>query len=411
LTRPGYKMTEIGEMPEGWEIKKLEDEVYIMDSRRIPLNEIEREQRKGPFPYCGANGIVGFVDNYIFNEEAILLAEDGGNYGKFSNSAYLMNGKYWVNNHAHIIKAKVGIANNKYVLYWLNYFDLSKYVSGTTRAKLNQEKLRGIPIPGISLPEQQKIAEILSTADETIQKINEQISLTERLKKGLMQTLLTKGIGHTKFKITEVGEIPENWKIEKISKLTEIVTGGTPSTTESSYWNGKIPWIASGDVNQHHIRTASKFITEDGYLNSNCKILPVGTVLIALNGQGKTRGMSAILEIEAVCNQSLAGIIPKRDILSPLYLLHHLLNRYLEIRNVSGTGRNGLNLGHIKSIVISCPPLDEQQKIAEILTTVDNKLELLRNKRDHLEKLKKGLMNDLLTGKVRVNQETLVGEN
>ena len=146
-------MTEIGEIPEEWSLDILENEVEIMDSRRVPLSEVEREQRKGPFPYCGANGIIDYVDDYIFDEEAILLAEDGGSYGKFQNSAYLMDGKYWVNNHAHIIKGKRGIVNNKYILYWLNYSDINKYISGSTRAKLNQERLKSIPIPRVPLPE------------------------------------------------------------------------------------------------------------------------------------------------------------------------------------------------------------------------------------------------------------------
>ena len=251
---------------------------------------------------------------------------------------------------------------------------MRSYLTQTTMPSLNISVIQSFIIPLPPLLEQEKISEILSTADETIQKVNEEITLTEKLKKGLMQTLLTKGIGHTKFKMTELGEIPEEWRTEKISKIGKIVTGGTPSTSESAYWNGEVPWIASGDANQQFIKVARKFITQEGYLKSNCNLLPVGTVLVALNGQGKTRGLSAILEIEAVCNQSMAGIIPKSDSIDSLYLLYHLLNRYTEIRNISGVGRNGLNLEHIKNIIISCPPLNEQQKIAEILSTVDQKL-------------------------------------
>ena len=217
-----------------------------------------------------------------------------------------------------------------------------------------------------------------------------------------MQTLLTKGIGHTTFNMSEIGEMPEEWSIEKIGDLGQILTGGTPRTSEFSYWNGDIPWVASGDVHQKFIKTGTKFITKAGYDNSNCKLLPIGTVLVALNGQGKTRGLSAILKIEATCNQSLAGIITRADKLSPFFLLYQMLNRYLEIRNLSGIGRNGLNLDHISNFRIALPALTEQKKIAEILTTVDRKIELLNKKKEEANKVKNGLMQVLLTGQVRV---------
>jgi type I restriction enzyme S subunit len=112
----GLISTEIGVLPENWEIVRLGDAVEVHDSKRIPLSEMERANRKGIYPYCGANGIIDYIDEYIFDGEYILLAEDGGAYGKFENTAYLMNGKFWVNNHAHIMRAinyKTGVRPSK----------------------------------------------------------------------------------------------------------------------------------------------------------------------------------------------------------------------------------------------------------------------------------------------------------
>ena len=410
MTKVGYRMTEIGEIPEEWSLDILENEVEIMDSRRVPLSEVEREQRKGPFPYCGANGIIDYVDDYIFDEEAILLAEDGGSYGKFQNSAYLMDGKYWVNNHAHIIKGKRGIVNNKYILYWLNYSDINKYISGSTRAKLNQERLKSIPIPRVPLPEQQKIAEILTTADDEIQKVNEQITLTEQLKNGLMQRLLTIGIGHTRFKMTEIGEIPEEWEIKKIKDISTYVTDGTHKTPHYiEEAQSGVPFISTENIkpysNEFDFSRYKRYIDEISYKELSKRAKPEkGDLLISKCGTiGRTQLIRNDIKIGIFVGLLLVKI--KNNTVSGQYF-EDLLNsdKYRTImESISpGSTRKTLAIGMFKNILIPLPPLQEQQKIAEILTTVDNKLELLGNKREKLNVLKKGLMDDLLTGKVRV---------
>ncbi|MCL4420226.1 MAG: restriction endonuclease subunit S [Candidatus Thermoplasmatota archaeon] len=398
MTRPGYKMTEIGEIPEEWDLKRIRECAEVKYGKSNPKTE-------GMIPLIGSSGVFGAVSEPLICFPTIVIGRKGT-----AGAVWDIRTPSWPSDTSFYLEYKTEISQ-KFLFEFMSLNKLTGENAKTTLPSVKREEIEEFLFPFPPLQEQQKIAEILSIADETIQKVNEEITLSEKLKKELMQTLLTKGIGHTKFKMTEIGEMPEEWRNEKISKLGQIVTGGTPSTSEPAYWNGEIPWIASGDVHQRYIKMAHKFITQEGYLKSNCNLLPIGTVLIALNGQGKTRGLSAILGIEAVCNQSMAGIIPKKDILNPVYLLYHLLNRYAEIRNISGIGRNGLNLEHIANIVISCPPLIEQQKIAEILSTIDNKLELLRNKKGRLERLKKGLMGDLLTGKVRVNVNAPKGEN
>jgi len=186
-----FKDTKIGKIPREWEVLKLEEIGDIYDKERIPLSEMERANRKGVYPYCGANGILDYIDDYIFEGEFILLAEDGGSYGKFDNSCYMMNGKFWVNNHAHIIKVKENKSTNRFLLYMLNFLDLRPYVVGSTRVKLNQEYLRQINVFYPPLPEQQKIAEILSTVDKKIEMEKKRKEKLKRIKKGLMQDLLT----------------------------------------------------------------------------------------------------------------------------------------------------------------------------------------------------------------------------
>jgi type I restriction enzyme S subunit len=404
LTKVGYRMTEIGEIPEEWSLDILENEVEIMDSRRVPLSEVEREQRKGPFPYCGANGIIDYVDDYIFDEEAILLAEDGGSYGKFQNSAYLMDGKYWVNNHAHIIKGKRGIVNNKYILYWLNYSDINKYISGSTRAKLNQERLKSIPIPRVPLPEQQKIAEILSTTDDEIQKVDEQITLTEQLKKGLMQRLLTRGIGHTRFKMTEIGEIPEEWDVKKIRELRQNIYYGI--TAKATKENTNLRMLRTTDIKNFKFDLNNLPFCQITEKRSDLSkyFLKRNDIIIARAG---TVGVSILVEENlnnVLFGSYLIKIIFKQETIDMPFIHYYFQSQlyWNNISNAQGSTIKNINLPFLNSLEIPLPPIPEQQKIAEILSTVDNKLELLGTKRDKLNVLKKGLMNDLLTGKVRV---------
>ena len=218
-----------------------------------------------------------------------------------------------------------------------------------------------------------------------------------------MQQLLTKGIGHTEFKQTEIGEIPVEWNLMKIEEFTSVKTGGTPSKKQQSYWeNGNIPWMSSGEIHKKYIRDVDEYITIEGYNNSNVSILPKGAVMMALNGQGKTRGTVAILETETTCNQSLAAILPN-DTVNEYFLYHLLDSKYQELRAITGDGaRTGLNLSLIRNIIIQVPSIKEQLKIVQIINAIDVKLQSEKKNQKKLEVLKTALMQQLLTGKTRV---------
>jgi len=191
IDRVKLKESEIGLIPEHWEVVRLGEVVEIYDNKRVPLSESVRKNMKGVYPYCGANGIIDYVNDYIFDGEYVLVAEDGGRYGKFENTAYIMNGKFWVNNHAHILQAKVGISINRFILHWFTYADISQYVSGTTRQKLTLSTLKSFPIPLPPLDEQQKIANILTTIDQKIKAEENKKQTLQNLFKTLLQQLMT----------------------------------------------------------------------------------------------------------------------------------------------------------------------------------------------------------------------------
>lgn len=190
-----FKKTELGEIPKAWEIKKIEEICEILDSKRVPLNGKQRLKMQGDIPYYGANAIVDYINDYIFDDELILIAEDGGNFGEFREKpiAFYVKGKCWVNNHAHVLKA-VECENSKWIFYNLVHKDITEIVQGGTRAKLNQKDLRNIKIPFPNLDEQEKIALILSSMDKKIEQYKYKKEKLEELKKGLMKQLLNGNI-------------------------------------------------------------------------------------------------------------------------------------------------------------------------------------------------------------------------
>ena len=202
---------------------------------------------------------------------------------------------------------------------------------------------------------------------------------------------------------TKHTELPIDWTIKSIGKLSKSIAGGTPSTTKEEYWGGSILWMNSGELNLKRVFDTKGRITEVGLKNSSTKLIPKKSVLIGLAGQGKTRGTVAINEIELCTNQSIAAILPSKEF-SPDYLYYNLDFRYHELRQLStgDGGRGGLNLNIINSLKVLLPPLPEQRKIANILSTWDTAIQTTQVLISQKEQEKKWLMQNLLTGKKRL---------
>ena len=186
------------ELPDGWVWATLANCAEILDSQRVPINAKERKIRISGkleselYPYYGATGQVGWIDDYLFDEDLVLLGEDGAPFFDFlKDTAYLIKGKSWVNNHAHVLKAKAETASNQFLCHYLNTFDYHGYLTGTTRLKLNQSAMRKMPVPLPPLPEQQGIvAEIercFSIADKAETTIAAELKRAERLRQFILK--------------------------------------------------------------------------------------------------------------------------------------------------------------------------------------------------------------------------------
>lgn len=189
-----------------------------------------------------------------------------------------------------------------------------------------------------------------------------------------------------------------NFQTSPIRQLANITVGGTPSTTIPMYWGGDIPWMASGDVHLKRVKGASGRITLDGLKASNATLVTPASIAIALAGQGKTRGTAALVEIELCTNQSIALIKTDESQLLPGYLFHLLDSQYENLRAASaGGGRAGLSKGILENYEISYPPVDEQKAITTILDTIDEAIAAAEAQLAKQEKIKQGLLQDLLT--------------
>ena len=213
-----------------------------------------------------------------------------------------------------------------------------------------------IPIPPIEV--QKEIVRILDKFTNLIYELTRELTKRKKQYEYYRDKLLTFD-----------DDIPR----VKLGEVCELKTGGTPRTNNYEYWNdGNILWMSSGEVNKCKIYDTEKKITKEGLKNSNTKILPINTVVVALAGQGKTRGKVAITKVELCTNQSLCGIIPNHSLISE-FLYFYLSNQYLKLRSISsGDGsRGGLNLKIIREFEIPLPPLEVQEKIANILDKFD----------------------------------------
>ena len=190
-------------------------------------------------------------------------------------------------------------------------------------------------------------------------------------------------------KIDGIGRIPKHWYVSKINYFTTIRTGGTPRKDNVDYWeNGTINWMSSGEVNKEFIYETNNKITEKGLQNSNANILPTNSVMMALNGQGKTKGMVAVLKVESTCNQSLAAFVCNEINLNHLYLYYYLKSNYKELRGLVGDGlRDGISIGLLKSLRICLPTLKEQKKIAYFLNEKVGNINFIIRNKDFLIKL------------------------
>lgn len=289
--------------------------------------------------------------------------------------------------------------NSIFISYLLNHSkkEIIKLVSGTTVKHIYPSQIITCKLPVVNNKyEQQRIASCLSSLDEVIAAHSQKLDLLKNHKKGLMQNFFPQeGETVPKYRFKEFEKDGE-WVEKMLGEVCKVTSGGTPSRTNSDYWNGVIPWVSTTLIDFNTINSANEYITEVGLQNSSAKIFPTNTILMAMYGQGKTRGKVAILGIDAATNQACAAILLKKGY-NTNFVFQNLAGRYDEIRELSNTGgQENLSGGLIENIPIAIPDNPkEQQKIASCLSSLDALITAQAEKIEQLKLHKKGLMQGL----------------
>ena len=411
-----FKQTPIGKIPRDWKIVRLKDIALISSGNTAPQEKMYFED--GKFPFIRVQHLNKLEEQKyptqfdLINELAIselklkkfrkgsIIFPKSGESIRLEKRAILREDSFVVN-HLAVIEPIHQEAHNMFLFYYLCTIKTSDYLTKTTMPSLNLSTIQTFYIPLPPVVEQRAVAEVLSVVDLAIQKTDMVIAKTERLKKGLMQTLLTRGIGHKEFKDTEIGKIPKTWQTVKLKEVAEIRGNKIVSSFE------KVAFIPMELIPDSEIFV--KYEVRNLKDVSSSTYCEAGDLLLAKITPSLENGKQGIVPEDipngfALATTEVYPIVCKY--IDKLFLFYVLklpkIRKILEFSMRGTTGRQRVPKEAVENLRIPLPPYEEQQEIADILLKVDEKLEFEKKERARLEIIKQGLMDLLLTGKVRV---------
>ena len=360
---------------------KFKDITINLDKQRKPLNGIDRHKIsiKKLYPYCGANSIMDYVDEYLFDEEILCIAEDGGKWGKNEKCSYIMNEKCWVNNHAHVVKVKDTI-DIRYLKYWLNYTDLNSSITGAIVRKLTQKELNELEI-SIPVKKEQciisdkldKIQSILDLKEKQIDKLNELIK-SQFVEMFENKNFEKKTLQDITIKITDGSHNPPNGIAENVGYM--MLSSQNIINDKINYENAR--YLSKEDFEKENARTDLK--------NGDVLLTIVGTVgrtAIISNEENITlqRSVAVLKPIEEIKSEYLVGALKSDDVVRQLN------------KGTKGVAQKGIYLNDLKKLTISVPPIELQNKFAEFVKQIDKQKFEVQKSLEEIQKLQEDLMN------------------
>ena len=421
------------EIPQGWELARFGSVMYNRDSERIPLSVVKRSKLTKIYDYYGASGVIDKVDKYLFNKDLLLIGEDGNNLINRSKPiAYIATGKYWVNNHAHVLDCIDSIFM-QYICLYINSISLVDYVTGTAQPKMNQEKMNSILLPLPPHNEQKRILQKVdkiqplfvryeknqsrlealtktlyiklrkSILQETIQghlvpqdpndepasvllqRIKEEkqrlVKEGKLKKKDVVDSVIYKGddnkyyeqIGKEVIDITEdiPFMIPDSWVWCRMGAIGIWGAGSTPTKGNPNYYGGNVLWLRTGELNNSVVYDTEIKITQMALEECSLRMNKVGDVLIAM--YGATIGKVAIVGKEMTTNQACCACTPIG--VFNWYLFYFLMaSQQYFIKIGEGGAQPNISREKLISYLIPIPPITEQMRIVEKLKTILNKI-------------------------------------
>jgi type I restriction enzyme S subunit len=389
-----FKKTPAGKIPVDWEVVKLGDKISLEYGEGL----IESKRKYGKYPVYGSNGIIGYHDNFLIKGPGLVVGRKG-TIGAVNWSDI----DFWPIDTTYYIKLLDTNLNLRWLYYKLKSLNLSKLNMATGTPGLNRDIACSQIIPLPPPTEQRKIGEILSAVDNAIDKTDAVIEKIKELKKGLMQTLLTKGIQKGKFKTrdfkdTEIGRIPKEWEVVALSKIGDIATGTTPSTKVKEFWGDGYPFVTPTDFSESkYVYNTARAVTQSGA--NKGRIIPKNSIMVVcIASVGKVSMASS----DCITNQQINSIICN-DTINPHYVYYVISFRSNLLKSLAGSSAVPIiKKSLFEQIKLPLPSLPEQKEIAEVLSTVDDEISHEEVHKYQLEQMKQALMHVLLTGKVRV---------
>ena len=375
-----------------WEQRKLGDIVDFLDGQRKPLKESDRI--KGKYPYYGASGIIDYINDYLFDENLVLLSEDGANIiDRNYPICFIATGKYWVNNHAHVLKVKAGVID-KFICESLERLDYTKFNTGTAQPKLNQDICQKIVITIPNEDEQKCISEFLNRINNIITLHQRKLDKLQATKKALLQEMFPEE-GQDKPKRRFKG-FTDAWEQRKLGDLTQLITKGTTPKVKNIQ-NG-INFIKVENISDDGVISINSYVSEEEHMNYLSRsIISNDDILFSIAG---TLGRTAIVKshlLPANTNQALAIIRLNKSVdveYINTFLKSNAIKTYIRKNPTVGAQPN-LSLGQVSDLEINIPSYSEQKKISNLFSNFDLMITLHQRKLDKLKNLKQAYLNEM----------------
>lgn len=379
-----------------WQQSKIGDLLEVTNGKTNSDDAVD----DGNYPLFDRSVEIKRSNKYLFDTEALIVPGEGKEF-----FPRYFKGKFDLHQRAYAIFPKTTHRISlKYLSYWMFFKRdyLLKMAVGSTVKSLRLYMLQNFPVDYPDDIHQEQIARYFSLLDDAISISDQIIQKTEKLKQGLIGNLLTKGIGHKKFKNTKIGEFPIEWSIEKLSDFALVERGkfSHRPRNDPQFYGGSIPFIQTGDVvnSNGRIRSYSQTLNDRGLKIS--KLFSKGTIVLTI---AANIGDTGILEFDACFPDSLVGITPSNK-LDSVYLEYYLRSRKSFLNSIATqSAQKNINLAKLNPMLIAVPPISEQKEIGKILSSIDDKISGEFITKEKLQSLKNGLMQDIFSRKVEVN--------
>lgn len=390
-----------------WPDVPLGEVVDIFDHLRVPLNATQRAARQGPFPYYGAQGVIDHVDGYLFEGRYLLIPEDGENLNSRKLPiAYFADGRFWVNNHAHIVKAKAGVSDDMFIKQWLNNLDISPFVTGAAQPKLSQTNLRRIPIRLPPLAVQRRIASILGAYDDLIEVNRRRIAVLEEMARRLFEEwFVARNLSGHAERIRGAAA----WQRASVGEAVRFVRGRSYRSADLAD-SGGLPFV-----------NLKCMLRDGGFRRDGLKryvgdyrdehTLRAGDIVIAVTDMTQDRrivGQAARIprsdEPVAVMSMDLVKVLPSNSLL-PLFCYYWF--RYSGFASVASQHANGANVLHLSpsamaGLPIDIPPIAFQRAFCELVQPLTDTAEVLVFSNERLAGSRDLILPRLISGDLPV---------